>query len=300
LKKFFVVGCQRSGTTMLQQALNRHPRIVIPPETAFFTHFLGHTRRGQIQHLKRINADLKIDLPPPQRRVSHPAEAAAFFNQLAELYIESIGRADVDLFGEKTPHHVLRINRITRVFPDAKIILIFRDGRDVALSLTKVPWFNSNVDVTFGYWLKCYRCQKRAMQTRAGDLHCVKYEDLVAQPEDELRRIAEFLGIDYDPRMAEGHGSLDGVPKWELGWKHRAKEKITTARIAHARGELSPDQLKNLECWGRRQLMELGYEVAVDPTERLPLSFFPRLYWKVLTWRAGNACRVLMKDLLGR
>ena len=42
---------------MLQQALNRHPGIVIPPETAFFTHFLGHTRRGQLQHLRRINAD---------------------------------------------------------------------------------------------------------------------------------------------------------------------------------------------------------------------------------------------------
>lgn len=300
MKKFFVVGCQRSGTTMLQQALNRHPQIVIPPETAFFTHFLGHSRRGQLQHLRRINADLKIEMPPPSRRISRPSDAAAFFERIAGLYLDRIGRTNVELFGEKTPHHILRIDRIARVFPDAKIILIYRDGRDVAISLTKVPWFNPNVDVAFGYWLRCYRCQQRAVQCGTIDLLCVKYEALVSHPEKELRRISGFLGLVYEPQMAEGHGSPEGVLQSEHTWKHRSGNKITTSQIGHARKELSQDQTKHLERWGRRELTELGYELSNEPTGRLPWTFLPRVYWRVFRWRTGNAWRVMVKDLLGR
>ena len=58
MKKLFIVGCPRSGTTLLQQALNRHSQIVIPPETKYFFSFLGHTRRCQHRHIDRLNADL--------------------------------------------------------------------------------------------------------------------------------------------------------------------------------------------------------------------------------------------------
>ncbi len=44
MNKFFIVGCPRSGTTMVQQALNRHPQVVIPPETKYFFSFYGHSQ----------------------------------------------------------------------------------------------------------------------------------------------------------------------------------------------------------------------------------------------------------------
>src|SRR5215831_4421176 len=56
--KFFIVGCPRSGTTMVQQALNRHSQIVIPPETKFFFSFYGHSLAQQARHVRRLNADL--------------------------------------------------------------------------------------------------------------------------------------------------------------------------------------------------------------------------------------------------
>jgi hypothetical protein len=72
MDKLFIVGCPRSGTTMLQQALNRHSQVVIPPETKFFFSFFGHPRRCQLRHIDRLNADLGINLPKPDRAVRWP------------------------------------------------------------------------------------------------------------------------------------------------------------------------------------------------------------------------------------
>src|SRR5207247_1101665 len=124
---------------MLQQALNRHSKIVIPPETKFFFSFLGHSKRTQLRHLRRLNTDLQIDLPLPPKRIRSTWDAGAFYEQMARLYVERLRRADVVYFGEKTPEHTGQLPRIQAVFPDAKIIFLYRDGRDVALSLTKVP-----------------------------------------------------------------------------------------------------------------------------------------------------------------
>lgn len=65
MKYVFIVGCPRSGTTLLQQALNRHSQIVIPPESKFFYYFYGQSYRRQSAHLERINSDLGIELVPP-------------------------------------------------------------------------------------------------------------------------------------------------------------------------------------------------------------------------------------------
>src|SRR5437868_932206 len=140
MKKFFIVGCPRSGTTMVQQALNRHSRIVIPPETKFFFSFFGHPRRVQLRHLKRLNTDLGINLAEPAGRISSVADGRAFYDAMARQYLERLQRTDAAYFGEKTPEHTGHLPRIQQLFPDAKILVLYRDGRDVAVSLSKMPW----------------------------------------------------------------------------------------------------------------------------------------------------------------
>lgn len=301
MERFFILACQRSGTTMLQQALNRHSRIVIPPETGFFTHFIGHSAKGQAHHLRRINADLGIDLPRPRKRIRRREDTIRFYDQMATAYLEKLSAAPGTMFGEKTPHHLLRVRRIIHAFPDAKYILVHRDGRDVALSLTRVPWFCSDLQVTFSYWLRCCRASRWLRDQGNVNLLVLRYEDLVTQPEVELRRIAEFLGLDYEPEMAEGSGNVEGTLPWEADWKTRATTKITSARIGNWRRELSPTQVSRLERWGGSVLKDLGYEVSTNSGAiRLPLHFFPCLYAKILLWRGGNAWRVARKNIFGR
>ena len=85
MEKCFILGCHRSGTTMLQQALNRHAQIAIPPETKFFSSFLGHSQRCQLRRLARINRDLQINLPAPACTIRKQADARAFFAQNSPL-----------------------------------------------------------------------------------------------------------------------------------------------------------------------------------------------------------------------
>src|SRR5947209_17565880 len=132
MEYFFVVGAPRSGATMLQQALNRHPRVATPPETAFLT-LLGLSPARQRRHVERIATDLGIPLRVPERGVRGPEQARALYGEMARLYAGRLGRAGVTHFGEKSPEHQRRLGLLRRVFPGARVVLIYRDGRDVAL-----------------------------------------------------------------------------------------------------------------------------------------------------------------------
>lgn len=279
LHLLFVLGCPRSGTTMLQQALNRHSRIVIPPETKLFFSFLGHCRKCQNRHIERLNRDLGIQLPKPKVAVTSLSDARRFYLDMANLYLERVKRPSVSYFGEKTPEHTGFAFTIRRHFPKAKFLLIYRDGRDVALSLTKVPWMHPSLYANFLVWLYYYHQQKKLSQERTLDLHTVRYEDLVNDPEKELKRITKFLQLPFERALSEGFGNRDGVPEREYPWKAQSLERITAARVGVWRNELLPIQVGILERLGGGALKALGYELQTDSKVRLPLLLFPRLIW---------------------
>ena len=292
MKKFFIVGCPRSGTTMLQQALNRHSAVAIPPETGFFSDVVGRSRRGQRTQLQRINADLQIDLQAPRRPIRDESEARMLYERMAELYLERIEKRDVEYFGEKTPRHLRYLHNIRALFPEAKIILIFRDGRAVTLSLSKTPWASKDPYLCFAAWLRYVRAQRRLERDRSMDFLCVKYEDLVTEPEVQLRKVTDFLGLTFEPAMVERGGAKHGVPEWEREWKARAAEPITSSRVDVWRSELPHEVIARIERLGGDALRTLGYELVTDGQQRLPFMFLPRLWWaqfsRRLRWFIGT------------
>ena len=277
MRKLFIVGCPRSGTTMLQQALNRHSAVAIPPETSFFSNVVGRSHRRQRAQLQRINADLQIDLPAPPRPIRNDSQARTLYEQLAGLYLERVAKEDVEYFGEKTPRHLLHLDKIRALFPDAKIILIFRDGRAVTLSLTKTPWGCRDPYFNFVMWLRYVRTQRRLERERPLDFLCVKYEDLVTEPEVQLRKVTEFLGLTFEPTMIESGGAKHGVPEWEREWKARAAEPITSSRIDVWRSELPDRVIAHMERLGGDALRALGYELVTNGRRRL--------WWTQFAWR---------------
>ncbi len=300
MEKFFIVGCPRSGTTMVQQALNRHSQIVVPPETKYFFSFFGHPRKQQARHVERINADLDVNLSKPARQVSSVDEGRAFYDLMARQYVGRHARKDVVFFGEKTPEHTGLLPSVRRLFPAAKILVLYRDGRDVASSLSRMPWMSSDLYVNFVVWMYYNRVVREEQRSGHPNLYFARYEDIVTDPEREFRAILRFLGADYEPAVATGHGNREGVPEREMAWKSRALQPITTGRIGVFRRELTADQVEILERLGREALPALGYPLLTDGERPLSAAFYVRLACGL----ARFACRLpwhsVVRELLSR
>jgi len=300
MEKFFIVGCPRSGTTMVQQALNRHSQIAIPPETKFFFSFLGHSRRCQLRHLQRLNGDLKISLPEPAAPVSSVAAARWYYEEMARQYVERLHKKEVACFGEKTPEHTGRLSLIRQVFPEGKIVVLYRDGRDVASSLTRMPWTSQNLYVNFVIWLYYHWVVQNARQSGCPNLYVVSYEEVVADPRRALGDILHFLGLPYEPAVATGYGNPEGIPQREYTWKARALQRITTDRVAVFRRELSLSQIEILERLGRHALPALGYPLLTDGNRPLSAGFVLRLSFNLARFVSRLPWRSVANELLGR
>ncbi len=300
MKKFFVLGCPRSGTTMLQQALNRHSQIAIPPETKFFFSFLGMSKRAQKKHIIRLNNDLNINLEQPKARIVSDEDGRAFYEAMARQYVEGLGKNGVVWFGEKTPEHTGHLPRIRQLFPDAKLLFLYRDGRDVALSLTKTPWMPSDLSVCFMVWLYYQNIMLQLRTSGWTDLYFARYEDIVADPEKQFSAILSFLELPYEPDVALGYGNTEGVPLREYPWKGAALQKITAERVGLFRRELDLTQIALLERLGKHTLSAFGYPLVTDGSYPLSCRFLMTLSWKMARFLGGIPWDSLMHELLNR
>jgi hypothetical protein len=282
---------------MVQQALNRHSAIAIPPETKFFFSFLGHSRHQQRHHLERLNGDLHIRLNLPEAGVRSDDEARAFYEEMADQYVATLNKKNLIWFGEKTPEHTGHVTRIRQLFPEAKILILYRDGRDVAVSLSKAPWMHGGLYVSFLVWLYY---QNLVTQIRAAGLpnvHFARYEDIVADPERELTAILEFLDLPYEPMVAHGSGNPEGIPPREYAWKANALKKISPYRVGSFQAELSRTQIAILERLGQQTLATFGYPLLTNGKNPLSLSFLLNLSGQMALFLAHLPWYSLLQEI---
>ncbi len=149
----FVVGVNRSGTTLLRLMLDAHPDLTIPPETHFVPEVIRLARRDGGTRVRMVRTmtrhprwgDFGIDARELRGRVAHikPAKAGPVVRAFYELYAESQGKAR---WGDKTPRYMRAMPRIEKALPEARFIHIIRDGRDVALSQSERALDGADVD----------------------------------------------------------------------------------------------------------------------------------------------------------
>jgi hypothetical protein len=215
--RVFLVGCQRSGTTLLQVLIAGHPRIHSFPETSFFINGIGLRRRPLAwlglatgkecwaieQFLRGIGReDLSSMLP--KRPLLLRTSVGCFVQILDHLTLEE-GK---DIWLEKSPMHIHYIRFIKKYIPNNHFIHIIRDGRDVVASnyaraLQCPSKFGRQQKLTYGIRL-WNRSLKTSVQYLGKPGHTfVLYEQLVAQPELVLIRLCDDVGITYNSRMID-------------------------------------------------------------------------------------------------
>jgi sulfotransferase family protein len=289
----FVVGIARSGTTLLRLMLDAHPQLTIPPETHFlprlFTHFDRWVEQGiESAELRERAMELiishprwgDIDLDPQEverRMADHdPLTAGDAARSFYEAYAAQEGKPR---WGDKSPPYTWKARRIQRALPEAHFIHLIRDGRDVALSLSEVSWGPGDVQAAAAKWVEeLGHARRRAQRLRRGTYIEVRYEDLVAQPEPLLRRIADFVALPWDGGMLEYHRGAEERMKTVIRDFHpmgggtitaeerkRQHELVSSppssSRVGRWRTEMSADDRRAFESVAGDLLTDLGYEL---------------------------------------
>ena len=266
----FVVGCPRSGTGLLRDLLRSHPRLSLPPEShfipAFYRAWGDPSSDRQARALgRRILALRRV------RAWGLALEPAAFdgrrsFAEIVDVVYGEFARQEgKSRWGDKTPHYVTQIPTLLRAFPRAKIVHIYRDGRDVALSYLRAPFGPNNVYVAAGTWDRYVASGRRDGREAAGSYAEVRYEDLLRDPRATMSALCEFLGEAFSEDVLRpdlGARRLWLPRRDPEAWKAAAaRTEIASGNCGRWRTSMNPSDRALFESVAGRQLAELGYEV---------------------------------------
>jgi len=250
-RPIFIVGCQRSGTTMLRLMLDSHSQISCGPETRFLED-LERIVDGDWRRLSQFGYSQEEWL----RRIR------AFFEGIQSDYARSRGKTR---WADKSPRYALHIPFLMQVFPDAQIVHVIRDGRDVAVSHRKRFGYWSSVKSSVK-WPRYIRAARDAGSALPPDSYVeLRYDRLVAETEQTLRGLLEWLGEAWEPEILDFASQKHDVPERYHRQLAARNQKAGTdgsvyaSRVGTYRAELDP--LVRTLFWftSRQTLRELGY-----------------------------------------
>ena len=257
--------------------LDSHPNLAIPYESHLYDRVYPLVRRycdlSQPRTRARVVAEiLRTDpltmwSPPPSLVETLAAISRDDFHGIFEGLMLAWTRGQgKSRWGEKTPPHTLWWRTILEGFPDLQVIHVIRDGRDVALSQKAAPFGPKHVYLAAQRWVQYLSAAEEAHAV-LGDRAFVpvRYEDLVAEPERELRRICTLLEEEFTPAMLTFHGEDIAYPtdQRNLDNLHRP---ILSDNTEKWRSQMSTRELRIFEAIAGPQLERYGYARALrDP-----------------------------------
>jgi hypothetical protein len=279
----FVVGVGRSGTTLLRLMLDSHPQLAIPAETHFVPELLERERECRMTSelvdaivSARTWGDFGLD-PEDLRAATAGARGAA--DVLRAFYVLCADREGKPRWGDKTPGYVKRMRTIAGGLGEARFVHLIRDGRDVALSRrARGMGAEKPIGEVADLWKRRIESARKQAKHLRGRYVEMRFEDLVADPETQLRRVCELVELEFDPSMV-AHSERAGVRVAELGdlvgEGARKERDASERRAAHALAAQPPSGART-DVWRTGMdsaeraefehvagglLVELGYDV---------------------------------------
>jgi Sulfotransferase family len=278
-RPILVVGCPRSGTTMLQLMLHSHPRIAIPSETRFVV--TAYERRRAFGDLRRPanrralarwivgraqTKFLDLGLDPEsitEEIIAGPPTLGTGLGIVFQAYARRFGKPR---WGDKRPTYLQHLDGLLRLFPDAQVVHLIRDGRDCVASLKEMPWYKRDVFHAAATWTQAIDLGRRA-EARLGpdSYYQLHYEHLVDDTGGELRGLCAFLGEDYDPRMTQPQRIAGTAVPPQKRWHHNTRTVVNSGRVGSWRARLEPWEIALAETVMGRRLREHGYPLTGVP-----------------------------------
>jgi Sulfotransferase family len=277
VRPLIIGGCPRSGTTLLRGLLNNHPDLAVPAETGFVLplwtrrHALGDLRREDNKRRlaewvfdtdgrggRRIRAGVFTREQAFERVLAAPPTLGSVVAELFQMYADAKGKPR---WGDKRPAYATHLKAMFELLPDMQFINVVRDPRATAASLAGTLY--AEVGEPFANGVSAWetsvaRLDRVAARLRPDQLLDVRYEDLVRDPEGQLKRICDWTGLRGGDAVATMiDGERRGVHRDD--WHPYVAQPISTAPIASFRERLDPADIALAE-WATSASMErFGY-----------------------------------------
>lgn len=269
----FIIGSGRSGTTLLRAMFDSHPDMAIPFESYFVADMAMVKDRyhegGVFDPDHYVNDMLgyyrfqRWELPEDQVRDRYAKEAPPDFADAVRLayrmYAEAQGKSR---YGDKTPRYVTTVPVLAETFPESIFIHIIRDGRNVALSYLEMEWGPDNLKKAAKKWKERVEVGRRDGGALGPRRYTeIRYEDLVGDPEGEMARLADFVGIEIHPAMFRYYERADEIRKGaNYPHRHQHISKPPTKNLRDWRTIMSDEDIELFDGIAGDLLHELGYE----------------------------------------
>ena len=229
-RPFFLIGSERSGSTMLRLMLDHHPQLACNLESDFLVSQLDD--QGRLPEIANYHSFLREDRVFRHSRF-HVDETLCY-HDLVDSFLEQKRRRDGKQQVGATIHH--NFHRLPRLWPDARYVYLLRDGRDVANSAVGMGWAG-NAYCAVELWIQAEARWKATRGRLAPENFIeVRFEDLVRAPTETLTAICDFLGIPYSEDMLSypQHSSY-GAPDSRLASQWRARMDAGMRGLVEAR-----------------------------------------------------------------
>lgn len=299
----FVLGCPRSGTTVLYHMLLSAGGFAVYRSESHAFDLLA-SRFGNMKVARNRERLLQSWFRSKFFRVSGLSTdeigdkiradcrtAGDFLRLTMEAVAQKQG---VQRWADCTPHHLLYIREIKRQIPDALIIHIIRDGRDVALSFAKqgwtrpLPWDHAQeLEIAALYWSWIVQ-QGREQGRSLGNAYVeVRYEDMVADPRKLLAQLSNFIDqeLNYDHIQAVGIGAVSSP---NTSFQANPSGKFNP--VGRWKTNLPAPQLARVEALISERLQELGYPMSQEHRSDARVHYLRLVYPRLF------AAKVWLKD----
>ena len=281
----FVLGCDRSGTTLLQNMLNAHTKIAVtyekgvlqPYEQAYFESGLDATielarRRGLLGDDEVTLNDKELFLCRDER---------SFASLMASFHRSHAVAEGKQYWGDKRPEYTGQVPKLARLFPKSIFIHIVRDPRGVALSWEKTDWGPNTAYHAASVWAKRVREARIALEMLSPHRSItVSFEDLVTSPEATLSRICDAFGVTFESRMLDSARRSKASLYRRLELLHPLRSQAPSKAVAEKWRNESPRVLRHIEAACFDEMQHWGY--APYYASHKKVSFAWRSYYRVL------------------
>lgn len=296
----FVVGCGRSGTSVLRRVLDGHSQLAVAHEGRFVAPLSRRRARYERDDgfdVEGFAADLLADPAVPGnlglsvedlRAALDGAPVLDYPDAVRRVFGFYAARQGKPRYGDKMPAYVLRMPALAELFPEARFVHIIRDGRDVALSTMAIPGRREDaVRLGLEWEHRVDEGQRAGRNLGPARYREVRYEALIDDPAVNVAGLCEFLDLAYEPEMLRFFERPDGTPgKVLTNPRHLRLAEPLSAGSQTWRADMPDADVQRFEAVAGDLLVELGYERgAPHPSTGARAA----AVWGRLRWHADRA-----------